>query len=130
MKSRKNPVNALTEKGEESAKLSALDDLPYDFSKTDKIHRVSDLLRFLGIDEKREDDGGLTVLFFWSPNGSSWDNSKLIVRLSHYQVRKSVDDPTQVGCHTEMRTIDLAGKDMSNNQFIIISVVNNLKFKF
>lgn len=64
MKSRKNPVNALTEKGEESAKLSALDDLPYDFSKTDKIHRVSDLLRFLGIDEKREDDGGLTVLFF------------------------------------------------------------------
>ena len=64
MKSRKNPVNTLGEKGEENVKLSGLDDLPYDFSKTDKIHRVSDLLRFLGIEEKRADDGGLTVRLF------------------------------------------------------------------
>ena len=62
MKPKKNSMNSLGEKGEEITKLSAFDELPYDFSKTDKIHRVSDLLRFLGIEEKRNDDGGLTVI--------------------------------------------------------------------
>lgn len=67
--SRKNNQNSIDKHGEESRisekqynlKASSFDDLPYDFSKTDKIHKVSDLLRFLGIEDKNKnnDDGGL-----------------------------------------------------------------------
>lgn len=67
--SRKNNLNSLSEKDEDSRindkkELSAFDELPYDFSQTDKIHRVSDLLRFLGIEDKKDDDGLMVILKF------------------------------------------------------------------
>lgn len=69
-------VNSIADKGEESRinerftkkTLSSFDELPYDFSKTDKIHRVSDLLRFLGIENKNQTDDGLMVR--WSSSCS------------------------------------------------------------